>query len=209
MCVMTRDRKELRIPKRDLDMIMSFMLEADKLKAVDRSGWILRGIRNPEHVADHSYSMALLSYIMARRLGLDADKCIIMALTHDINEAITGDIATRENELDQKMSNLEKAKLENSNMNRILGKLDGHSGPYLKGLWLELREKKTKEAQLVDQVDKLDYILQLIHYHKRMRSDAHVYSFFTTAGRHVAIPELLYIYGKAMQKIRRERRRTG
>jgi putative hydrolase of HD superfamily len=196
----------MQIPEKELDRITKFMLEADKLKTVSRSGWVIRKVKDPEHVADHSYSTALLSYIMAKKLGLDANKCIIMALTHDLNEVITGDIATRANEQDQTVNNIDKARLEHTNMLIMLGNLDDIAHAHLKDMWAELKAKETKEAQLVDQVDKLDYILQLVPYHKYMEADSYVEQFFETAGRTITIPELRYIYDKIRTEVYSKRK---
>lgn len=195
----------MKIPKTDLDRIARFMIEADKLKTVDRTGWVLRKVKNPENVGDHSYSTALLSYIMAKKLGLDATRCVAMALTHDMNEILTGDIATRANEQHQTVNNHEKAKRENANMLKVIGILDKSSNTHFKELWTELKENKTKEAQLVHEVDKLDYILQLIPYHKYMKKDSEVEEFFITAKRRINTPELLYIYEKVRRQVYKER----
>ncbi len=196
----------MKVSKSDLDKIAKFMIEADKLKAVDRTGWVIRKVKNPEHVGDHSYSTALLSYIMAKKLGLNADRCAIMALTHDLNEVLTGDIATRVEERDQKLNNYDKAKLENANMLKLLANLDKSSNTHLKSMWVELRENKTKEAQLVHEVDKMDYLFQLIPYHKYLKKDSYVEEFFITAKRKLSTPELLYIYEKIKARIYGERR---
>ena len=181
------------------------MIEADKLKAINRTGWVIMKVYKPEHVADHSYSTALLSYIMARKLGLDANKCIIMALSHDINEVITGDIATRAKEYLQKVNNTDKAIIENSNTLKMLSYLDKSSEFYLKKIWKEFKARKSKEAKLVGQVDKLDYIIQLISYHKYIKKDADVEEFFENAARQITIPELLYIYNKVKKQVYNER----
>jgi len=188
-----------------LDRITRFMLEADKLKAIDRTGWVIRKVKKPEHVGDHSFSTALSSYIIARKLGLDANRCLIMALTHDLNEVNTGDIATRPTERQQKVDNKTKLKLENKNMIKILSNLDKSSYDHLRHLWLELQEGKTDEAQLVNGLDRLDYILQLVPYHRQIKNDSQVYEFFITAKRHITNPELKYIYEKIRKQIRKER----
>lgn len=195
----------MKVSKSDLDKITKFMIEADKLKAVNRTGWVIRKVKNHEHVADHSYSTALLSYIMAKKLGLDANRCMIMALTHDMNEIITGDIATRAKEHHQTVNNHDKARLEHTNMLKILENLDKSSNTHFKVMWAELKENRTKEAQLVHEVDKLDYILQLIPYHKYMKKDSYVEEFFITAKRKITNPELLYIYEKIRKQIYTER----
>lgn len=44
----------------------------------------------PESVADHSYRAAVLA--MALPPGLDRDRCVKMALLHDLAESMVGDI---------------------------------------------------------------------------------------------------------------------
>ncbi|MGC9099522.1 MAG: HD domain-containing protein, partial [Candidatus Micrarchaeia archaeon] len=96
----------------DLDSILKFMLKVDKLKEIKRTGWVISKVKDPEHVADHSFSTAAVSYLLAKKMGLDAEKCAIMGLFHDINEVLTGDIATRADERMQKLTNKVKKRLE-------------------------------------------------------------------------------------------------
>jgi len=48
----------------DLKESIGFILQAGILKNLPRTGWLLRGIKNPESVADHSYRTALLSMLL-------------------------------------------------------------------------------------------------------------------------------------------------
>ena len=41
---------------KDLDSILRFMLRADKLKEIERTGWLIAKIQHPEHDGDHSYT---------------------------------------------------------------------------------------------------------------------------------------------------------
>ncbi|MCL5430362.1 MAG: HD domain-containing protein [Candidatus Marsarchaeota archaeon] len=184
------------------------MMEANKLKTVKRTGWVMYKVANPEHVGDHSYSTSLLSYIIAKRRGLDATRCMIMALIHDINETVTGDIATREDERKQKVSNSVKASLENAGALKVLGIPDSRTGNELKDLWKELKERKTREAKLVYEIDKLDVILLLTKYHRYIKKDENVDEFIRTAEKRMADRELLYILKRAKVQIKRERKRT-
>lgn len=195
----------MKVKKSELDRITRFMLEADKLKTVDRTGWVMRRVPKPESDGDHSYSVALLSYIMAGKLGLDADKCMIMALIHDIGEVITGDIATRADERKQKVSKAEKAVMDHESTIAMLSYLDRQSRSGLLDIWKEFEDGKSEEAELVHQVDKLDQVLQLIPYSRYIKKDEYVEEFFETARRRITMPELLYIYGKIRKQVYSER----
>ena len=191
-----------KISKRELNSMMSFFTIVEKLKGVDREGWRLSGLKRFEHVGDHSYGVALISYIFAKRYGLDADKCMFMGLIHDLSEAIHGDIATRLNEKDQVMSNKEKRAIENRSMLKILRILPKKEQSLFISIWKEYSERKTPEAKLVNQVDKLDMILMLNDYAKHMDSER-IGEFFGSAGRTIdgSFSEIADIYNKEKRSI--------
>lgn len=196
----------MRLHEDELDGIMDFMLTADKLKGTDRTGWVMRGVKDPEHVGDHSFSTALLSYALASRMGLDAEKCMTMALIHDIAEAKVGDIATRAREEDQTVSNAEKARLEGAAMTEIMSLLDSGLASRLRALWDDFESGGSEEAKLVKQVDKLDYILMTLEYLRYLGDDA-LGEFFQTAGDRIDVPEVRYLYDRVANKLAETRKR--
>ncbi len=69
------------------------------LSGLVRTGWMIRGVPPAvgETVATHSFSAALLaleiSLKMSRKgMGVDVGRCVMMALVHDLAEAVVGDI---------------------------------------------------------------------------------------------------------------------
>jgi putative hydrolases of HD superfamily len=190
----------MKVRETELDKLLGFMLTANNLKGTKRTGWVQGRVKNPEHVGDHSFTTALLSYLLAGKLGLDADRCMLMGLIHDLPEAIMGDIASKEDEADQVMSNAAKKKLENNSMLEILSVLDAETRNHLRGLWTELEENKSDEARLVKQVDKLDYVLLLAAYSKYL-DDKAVDGFFATAGKAIDIPEIRYLFDKMKREV--------
>jgi len=74
-------------------MIEGFFQKVLELKNVPRQGWKEKlGIINPESVAEHSYSTAVISMILSDLEGLNTEKIIKMSLLHDLAESIIGDI---------------------------------------------------------------------------------------------------------------------
>jgi putative hydrolase of HD superfamily len=72
------------------------------LSGLARTGWMLRGVPGgiAESVAEHLFTSALIAYelsVEARRHGFDVDpkRATVMALSHDLAEAIVGDISRR------------------------------------------------------------------------------------------------------------------
>lgn len=188
-----------------LDKVLQFMLKADRLKEVDRAGWLIAKVKNPEHDGDHSYGTAVLSYLIAKRMGLDAERCAVMGLFHDINEAITGDIATRYDKSLMTVPPEIKRKMERRNELKLAAILTGGGKTALREVLDEYHAQRTAEAKLVKQVDKLDYIVQMMLYGKKIKSDKTVEEFFDTAGSRIDINEVRYIYEKVKSKVFKER----
>ncbi len=74
--------------------IIRFFSKIRKLKEIERSGWVVSGVKKPESVADHSFGVALLVMLLGKNKNIDLEKALKMALIHDLGEAITGDIIT-------------------------------------------------------------------------------------------------------------------
>lgn len=71
--------------------IIGFAHEAGHLKHVTRSGWLLAGVRSPESVAEHSFRVGILAYVIAIQEGANADRAATLGLFHDLPETRTGD----------------------------------------------------------------------------------------------------------------------
>lgn len=76
----------------DTDGLVRFAHEAGQLKRTPRSGWLLAGVPNPESVAEHSYRVGILAYIIAAREGANPDRAAALGLFHDLPETRIGDV---------------------------------------------------------------------------------------------------------------------
>jgi putative hydrolases of HD superfamily len=72
--------------------IVSFGYEAGQLKKLPRAGWLLTGITSPESVADHSFRVAVLAYVIAVQEGANPERAATLGLFHDFPETRTGDV---------------------------------------------------------------------------------------------------------------------
>lgn len=72
--------------------VAKFAYEAGQLKRLPRAGWLLAGIREPESVAEHSFRVGVLAYIIAALEGADADRAAALGLFHDLPETRIGDV---------------------------------------------------------------------------------------------------------------------
>ena len=93
---------------------------------------------------------------------LDVSKCILLALAHDVAEAIVGDIAPGDG-----VSKAEKAAREEAAMEEITRMLGG--GPAASALAAAFREYEageSPEALLVKDLDKVEMVLQAGEYER-------------------------------------------
>jgi putative hydrolases of HD superfamily len=78
--------------------MLSVLLELQRLKRLDRTGWVLRGLPpGAESVAAHSYGVALAAMLLAdecaaRGVQVDVERVVRLALLHDLQETRTGDL---------------------------------------------------------------------------------------------------------------------
>ncbi|KAK9741437.1 hypothetical protein RND81_03G105900 [Saponaria officinalis] len=75
-----------------LRRVVHLVLSTNQLQTTKRAGWVKRNVDNPESISDHMYRMSLMALISSDFLGVIRDKCVKMAIVHDIAEAIVGDI---------------------------------------------------------------------------------------------------------------------
>lgn len=48
--------------------------------------------QNAESIADHMYRMSIITMLCPPEEGIDKDRCVKLALIHDMAEALVGDI---------------------------------------------------------------------------------------------------------------------
>ncbi|MDD5416898.1 MAG: HD domain-containing protein [Candidatus Aenigmarchaeota archaeon] len=143
--------------------IIEFAKLVGKLKTTVRTGWKMRGVKNPESVAEHSFRTALLAMLIADNKNLDTNKLIRMALLHDLEEAIIGDITTPHKEKLGKNKIIELGKKE---LQKALSSLPNRlQQKYIK-LWLENEEGKTKYSKMLQQIDRIEMMIQCLEYQK-------------------------------------------
>ncbi|MQM11875.1 hypothetical protein Taro_044785 [Colocasia esculenta] len=139
---------------------IDFLSLCRHLKTTKRKGWINHGIKGPESIADHMYRMALMALITADLPGVDRERCIKIAIVHDIAEAIVGDITPSDGVPKAEKSRREQAAL--NEMCKVLG--GGLRADEIKELWEEYENNSSLEANLVKDFDKVEMILQALEY---------------------------------------------
>ncbi|XP_004542066.2 5'-deoxynucleotidase HDDC2 [Maylandia zebra] len=161
-----------------MSKMLQFMKLIGQLKRVPRTGWVYRNVKKPESVSDHMYRMAMMSLTITDPT-VDRDRCIKLALVHDMAECIVGDIAPSDN-----ISKAEKHRREEEAMKQLTSLLPEALRQEIYTLWEEYETQSSAEARLVKQFDQLEMILQAHEYEELEGTPGRLQEFFdSTAGR--------------------------
>lgn len=137
-----------------------------KLKEEERRGWSERTrLERVESVADHSFAVAIMALIEADQRGLRIDKTLTLALLHDLEEAITGDLTPSRK---KRCGSAWVRKKRNQAITTILSRLPREKRAHYRKLWTDLKTNHSREAKLVHQLDKLEMALQATQYAKKV-----------------------------------------
>ena len=147
---------------RDLISSIAYVYQ---LKSIPRTGWLQAGMQaiDVESIAGHSFGMSLLILYLRPAIlsnGINVERCLNMAMIHDIAEAIVGDLTPQDGVLLQ-----DKHVAEANAFDQIVK--DVQAGKYFKELWEEFEIANSAEARLVKRIDKLDMLIQAFLYEKK------------------------------------------
>lgn len=79
---------------------LDFLIEIDKLKRMPRKVWVSLGVKNPETVMDHLYTLTLMAWVFGKdQKDIKMEKLLKMALCHEIASVKTGDLITPYNKV--------------------------------------------------------------------------------------------------------------
>ena len=171
------------------DCILEAMLGVDPLADLPRTGWLLRGVRPCESLADHSFGVAFLAMLFVDAIraeggAIDGERVLRMALVHDAAEARTGDVP---------MPNKTPAMTEA--LHALEAALIRDLLPVAQQeVWLEVERGDSLEARVVKAADKAQMMVKALSYERQHRG--HLEEFWTNAknfdARGVAVANELF-----------------
>jgi putative hydrolase of HD superfamily len=138
----------------DLQRIIEFIIELDKLKAVLRKTKPL-GLERYENSAEHSWQVCLLAILLAKhaRQPVDAVRVVEILLVHDIPEIDSGD------HIVYQCPSEPRAETERQAARRIFGLLPEPQASWCMSRWEEYEARASKEAVFAYAVDRLMPVL--------------------------------------------------
>lgn len=190
----------------DETAVLDFLTLALRLKHVRRQGWLDRGVLDPESAADHSWGVALLAWTLAAgRPELNRERVLLLALLHDLPEALAGDATPfdQQREVDGTLDaahfsdepaySVEAAAVKHAGevaaMDTLLAGLAPPQGDDIRAAWEEYEAAATPEARFVKQIDKLETLLQAELY-RAAQPELVIESFRRGALRDITDPAL-------------------
>lgn len=166
--------------------LLKFFLETEKLKEMPRTGWVLAGIENPERIAEHCFSLSIISFLLAKKRGLNQKRAIQIAFFHELCEVYAGDLTPflyyphlPKNDEKRRKTLMKWARLcqkEKEKIGKIkfekekmaLLKLIKFLKPNLKNAllnaWLDYEKGISKEGKFIHQLNRIDTLIQSIEY---------------------------------------------
>jgi len=142
--------------------MLATLIELQRLKRLERTGWTLRGLPNgTESVASHSFgvcvtAMMLVDEVKARGLEVNCERVLRMALLHDWAETRVGDMpktATGYFGADARKS------AETSAFTDIVNGVGSAELEY-REVYKDYEERTSLEARLVKAADVIDLLVQ-------------------------------------------------
>jgi len=146
------------------ESIVDTMISLHPLERVPRSGFLLRGVTEPESVAAHSHALALLTLLVCENYPNDFDpvKAVEMALIHDLQEVRTMDIPLPAGSDDFRAA---KEKAEEEIFNSLFERLS----PRMVERYAEYSKGNSPEARLVRGLDKAQMMIKVMCYEREGR----------------------------------------
>jgi putative hydrolase of HD superfamily len=126
------------------------LFELGALRHVDRT-WRHFGGFPFANVAEHSFRVAWLAWVIATREGGDTGKVVLMAMVHDTPETRTGDV--------NYLSRMYTTRHEQLAFDDQYAATS--VGPQAASLWAEYEARETLEARIVKDADTLDCDFEL------------------------------------------------
>lgn len=138
--------------------LLDLLLELQTLDRVPRSGYFLRGISDCESIAEHSFHLATIVWLLAEREpGIDRTKALELAMVHDLAELRIGD-------LPRTAMNYFAPGAKHEAERRAVADILAPAPEWTRALYLEYESKASAEARFVRACDRLQLMMKASVY---------------------------------------------
>lgn len=192
--------QSLLASKSKINSMLAFTQIVRLLKTQPRTGWVDRGIplEKTESIADHMYRMSIIAMALPNR-QVNIDRCVKIALVHDIAESLVGDITPFGG-----VTKAEKHRRELDTIDylvKIVSPYNSEFAEEMKELWLEYEEIRSPEAVYVKDIDKFEMIQQAWDYEQEYGQKYDLSEFYRSRSN-IKTPEI----GELCDEVIRQRK---
>ncbi len=145
--------------------IARYFYEMGQLKRAKRAGWWTAGIGQPESIAEHSFRVAIIGYMLAHLEGADPNKTATICLFHDTPETRINDL----HRVAQRYINL--AKSEQLAFSEQVEELPQPIHGQLTTLMHEFERRESIESIIAHDADLLECLIQAREYQTQGYTD--------------------------------------
>lgn len=144
--------------------VLPILIELQRLKRLDRTGWTLRGLPNgTESVAAHSFGVAVTAMTLAdelqtRGVSVNTERLLRMALLHDWAEARVGDMPKTATTY---FGSEVRKRAETAAFADVVRGAGSEDSLY-RELYDDYEQRKSLEACLVKAADVIDLLVQVL-----------------------------------------------
>lgn len=157
--------------------VVSFLNVVQLLKTQRRTGWVDHGIEPCESISDHMYRMGITAMLI-KNPDIDRNKCVRIALVHDIAESLVGDITPFD-----PVSKEEKHRREWESIQYLCNELVKPYNPAtaqeIMDDWLAYENISSPEARYVKDIDKFEMLVQCFEYEKKYNGEKDLTQFWS------------------------------
>lgn len=171
-----------------MDVIELFLTVAT-LKDIKRTGWVNRGVSDPESVADHTFGTALLSLLLPVPADVDRELLVKMAILHDLGESLIGDIVCEEHTIINSAKMEQKKKDETSAIKSLL-----HDREELQEIALDYMYQRSSTARYLKELDKLEMVLQAFFYETHRDDNVSLQEFWDSSQKYLKTPSIIELF---------------
>lgn len=172
-----------------MEDLIEFFLKVGEVKRLKQRGLVLRKVKDPARIGEHSFREALMGWVLARSSDptLNSNKIIKMVLLHDLSRGYAGDITPYEPLIwkdeqkdlktmyekwvripkkEKERFAKESEKKEHRALQELLRYLPPSTTQEIETIWEEYHAGITKEARFVYQLHTMENFLQALEYWK-------------------------------------------
>ncbi|SCU99389.1 LANO_0F01684g1_1 [Lachancea nothofagi CBS 11611] len=145
--------------------VLAFLHIVQLLKTQRRTGWLDHNISPCESIADHMYRMGITSMLI-KDPKVNRDKCVRIAMVHDIAEALVGDITPFDPVGKEEKHHRELATIQYL-CEELIKPYNAQAAQEIMEDWLAYENITSLEARYVKDIDKFEMLVQCFEYEKK------------------------------------------